>query len=254
MNPLFRVLVAYAMQAMPELDTNGFATFVGTLLKASKEQAAEDWLSAEEPDWWEEFQAYQAEELGEEGIEAAADSYKDVLRNNSVEALIPMALHARSELQLERAPKPAYRLRSIHATFHMAWEDGLRAEYTCRPFGVDRLDMTVPMVTRLSQVFADQFGEALLSPGLDAFHDQTATPFDNSKCDELIQGMTDYISAMPADRREPYLQVVSRIKHQFDSSFSPDITSPAALEAVMKGTTKSTLEWGSGPHDGGFQQ
>ena len=110
----------------------------------------------------------------------------------------------------------------------------------------------MPVLTKLTQIFADQFGEALLRPGLDAFHDQVATPFDALKFEEMVSAMLEYVNAMPADRREPYMQVYQRIINAFRPGVSPEITSPTAIEMMKKAATTTTLEWGEGPQDGGF--
>lgn len=254
MNPLFRAVVSYAMHEMPELDVSGFVQFVAKLLTGSKQvYTAEEW-QAEEPGWFDELREYQRREVGEEEFDALLEDYQGLLQKNSVETLVPIAIHARTEIMMDNAPSPAYRLKDIHVVYHMVWEDGQRAEYNCRPFGPENLDLTVPVLSKLVQIFADQFCEALLRPGLDTFHDQVATPFDMAKFEELADAALEYISVMPADRREPYKNIWDRVVNAYRVGFSPGTTSPAAMEAVRKGTTDITLEWGDSPHDGGFHQ
>jgi hypothetical protein len=254
MNPLFRALVSYALDAMPSLATADFVNFIQKLLEGSKQAySAEEW-EAEEPDWFDELLAYQRKEVGDEKFEELLGDYREMLAANSIDALVPIAIHLRTEIQLEQAPKPVYRLKDVHVVYHMSWDDGMTAEYNCRPFSPENLDLTVPVLSKLSQVFADQFGEALIRPGLDAFHDQVATPFDMPKFEELVATMLEYINSMPADRREPYKQIWRRITNAFHVGFSQETTSPVAMDVVRKGTTDVALEWGNDPQDGGFHR
>lgn len=253
MNPLFRALVSYAMNAVPDLSMQEFVSFVTKLLVGSKEVFTAGEWDADYPAWWDELCDYQRNEVGKEGYEELLEDYRELLQNNDIEPLIPMAIHARTDISLDNAPKPAYRLKDIHTVYHLRWEDGQRAEYNCRPFGPENLDLTVPVLSKLTQIFADQFQEALLHPGLDAFHDQVATPFEACKFEELAEAMQEYINVMPAERREPYIQIYQRVVNAFRDGFSPETTSPEAMEAVRRQTSNTTLQWGEGPQDGGFQ-
>jgi hypothetical protein len=140
----------------------------------------------------------------------------------------------------------------MHAVYHLYWEDGQCTEYSCRPYGAEGIDLTVPTLTKLSQVFANQFCEVLLDPGLDTFHDQVAYPFDNEKFEELLSNMLDYINDLPADKREPYENVYKRISHSFRPGVSEQIISSTALKEVRKVTTTAELEWGDSSKSGGF--
>jgi hypothetical protein len=250
-NPLFRALISYALHAMPNPDTNGFAKFIITLIEDSRAAYADEGWDAETPDWFEDLHAHQINEVGEDQYDELQEGYRELFRDNTMEALLPMAIHCRSEILIANAPSLSCRLKDMHATFHLLWEDGLRAEYNCRPFSDSNLDLTVPLVTRLAQIFADQFGEVVLSPGLDAFHDQVATHFDVVKFDELVAVMFEYVNALPAERREPYNQVIEKVRYHLDKKH--EMYSPTAAKLLQQGARDpDVLEWSDSPDSGGF--
>ena len=251
MNPLFRCLVDFTMQKWPNLSSNEFTQQMHTVLTFIKQDYETPDCMA--PDWWVEWETFQVDVFNEEELDAYEDACREMFEDNTVEALLPMALHVRNELMIDNAPRPSYRVRSVHAAYFIQWSDGMRAEYCCRPYDVDKLDMSVSMMSKLCQSFSDQFADALIQPGLDTFHDQVATPFDMVKFKELLAGWLEYINAMPAHLREPYMQIYNRITNHFEANFSPQSVPPKALELIRRGTTNIQLQWSKGPNSGGFQ-
>lgn len=251
MNPIFRCLVDFTMQKWPSTSSKEFAQRMYKVLTFIRQDYDDPDCVA--PVWWVEWESFQVDGFDEEELDAYEGPFRDMFEGNTVEAILPMALHVRNELMIDNAPRPSYRVRSVHAAYFIQWSDGMRAEYCCRPYDVDRLDMSVAMMNKLCQTFSDQFSAALIQPGLDTFHDQAATPFDMLKFKELLSGLLEYINAMPAHLREPYMQIYSRITNHFEANFSHQSVPPKALELVRRGTTNIHLQWAKGPNAGGFQ-
>lgn len=251
MNPLFRCLVDFTMQRWSRLDGGNFAPKMHEVLALVMRDFADS--NCESPDWWIEWEQFYGDSFDAEELDELKDMFQAMFEDNTVETLLPMALHIRNELTVDNAPRPAYRVRSVHAAYFIQWSDGMRAEYSCRPYDVDKLDMTVSMMSKLCQSFSDQFSDALIRPGLDTFHDQVATPFDTVKFRELMDGWLEYINAMPAHLREPYMQIYDRVTTHFNANYSPQSVPPTALEIIRRGTTNIHLQWSKGPDSGGFQ-
>lgn len=252
MNPIFRCLVDYLMQANPSLNSGEFTRLLHSSLLSVRQAftASSDWTP---PEWWEEWIGFKTDSFDEEELDTFGETFRELFEDNTVEAILPMALHVRNELLVDNAPRPSYRVRSIHSAFFIQWADGRRAEYNCRPYDVDKLDMTVPLMSKLCQSFTDQFTDALLEPGLDTFHDQVSTTFDMVKFREMMTGWLEYINAMPAHLREPYMHIYQRVNNHFESNFSQQSVPPKALEIIRRGTTNIQLQWSKGPNTGGFQ-
>ena len=251
MNPLFRCLVDFTMQKWPSLSGGEFTRQMHTVLKFVKKDYEKSDCVA--PEWWIAWEQFYSESFDDEDLDELEDIFQAMFEENTVETILPMALHVRNELMIDNAPRPSYRVRSVHAAYFIQWADGMRAEYCCRPYDVDKLDMSVSIMSKLCQSFSDQFSAALIQPGLDTFHDQVATPFDMLKFRELLAGWLEYINAMPAHLREPYMQIYNRVTNHFEANFSHQSVPPKALEIVRRGTTSIQLQWSKGPDSGGFQ-
>jgi hypothetical protein len=232
-NPLFTGLVAYVIR---NLDDQAVSTF-----QEAMEKALEDLNEAEEIeelDWFDDLLEHWLEHLDEEEVETNRDSFEVMVSTISPSQLVLLAVDLRNEILLESLPDMTYDLASFHAIYSFRWRDGLQIEYSCRPVIRNNLPISNHLTGSLNDIFRQQLVEMLISPGLDALHDQAAKPFDMKKFDELVNVLTDYANSQPAAEREQLEHIIFRIKQQLGSG------------PVVKEKKEVDLEWlGNG---GGF--
>jgi hypothetical protein len=232
-NPLFTGLVAYVIR---DLDDQTIATFQEVM-----EDILQDLNEAErieEVDWFEDLFEHWLEHLDEEDVESNRDSFEVMVSTISPSQLVLLAVDLRNEILLESLPDMTYDLSSFHAVYFFRWRDGLQIEYSCRPVIRNNLPISNHLTGSLNDIFKQQLVEMLISPGLDALHDQAAKPFDLKKFDELVNVLTDYANSQPGAEREQFENIIFRIKQQLGSG------------PVVNNRKEVDLEWlGNG---GGF--
>lgn len=210
-NPLFTGLVAYVIR---EMDGYAIEPFKDDMQKALEELHEADELN--ELDWFDDLQEHWLEHMDEDDVEENLEGFKNMVSSISPDQLLLVAIDLRNEIMLESLPEMTYKLESFRALYFFKWQDGLQIEYSCRPIIRNgKLAHTNHFIGNLNDVFRQQLVEMLISPGLDAMHDQVAKMFDLGKLNELLGVLYEYINKKPADEREPYEQIVGRIKQCF---------------------------------------
>lgn len=209
-NPLFTGLVAYVIR---EAEDQEFATFQTDMRARLEELNEADDLEA--VSWYEDLLEHWLEHLEEDTVEESLDGFQDMIDNISTLQLTLMACDLRNEILIESLPDMTYKLVAFHALYSFRWEDGLQVEYSCRPvIRSANMAFNHELVGNLNDVFRQQLVELLISPGLDALHDQAAKLFSSEKFAELLGILQDYVNNKPANEREPYEHIIFRIKQQ----------------------------------------
>lgn len=209
-NPLLVGLVAYALRTSQSIHQSHFQPHFLELTKDLK--MSDDW---EQLPWYPQLYQDWAERLEGESLLDLLMDFKAMFEEIQPEQLIPAGQEIRIRLLVDNSGPISYKIKSVHGTFTVQWQDGTQIEYNCRPLGIENVDFSLPMVTKLAHLFADQFVEASVQPGLDTFHDQVAKPFDPEKFKELMQVLQDHIMAKEAAERDDYMHVYIRLNHQF---------------------------------------
>jgi hypothetical protein len=234
-NPLYAGLVAYALATS---QTSHVGHFQPRLLELVKDlKMTEDW---DELSWYARVYQSWSNQVEPTALIDLLVEFRQLLRRIEIEQLIAFGLAIRQELIVAQAPSLQYRVKTVFATYTVQWEDGLQVEYNCRPFGLESGRVDLPFLQHLLAMFGDQFLEAAVTePGLDAYHDQVAKPFDPEKFQELLKVMEAHVNAMAAAEREAYQHILIRVRHQFGPGPQVKLPREQPLEFI--------------PGDGGFQ-
>ena len=209
-NPMLVAVVAHALKTCGGRSSQQFQSHILSLLKALK--AAN---SLEDVEWYDSVYADLSSKVPGELLPDIIIDFCEILGQIQAEQLIPACNNIRIELWIENCQPLHYTIKSVYATFTVQWVDGLQVEYNCRPFNIKPSQLEIPGIAHLSHLFADQFIEASVQPGLDTFHDQVAKPFDLEKFEELTQVMQKWVNEKPAAEREDYQHILVRLCHQF---------------------------------------
>lgn len=211
-NTLFTGLVAYFIQDQPDSTLSSFQEAMLQGLMALCKSETPQILS-----WYEDLESYWQEHLSHDEIEEQLEEFTTLFEVLSPEDLMTLALKCRTDIMLEDQPPLVYEVKNVYVTYTFQWEDGYQVEYNCRPLlpTQNRILFGTPFVSDLTHLFNRQVNEMLLSPGLDNLHDQSAHPFDAEKFKELLGALHTYVNLMPGTDREPYMDLVSRLTHQF---------------------------------------
>lgn len=217
-NPLFEGFVAYVLLTCNRnCKEPSLVNFSNTFTAICNELRGQELIETAE--CYDSLLEYLHEYCSEEDIDKHGSHFIDIVREHAPENLMHTAVNIRSQLLMNALPPLSYRVSSIAATFTIYWSDGRQVEYNCRPSNLpNNTSMTVPFVDQIARVYAVQFCETLLHPGLDSFHDQVATSFDSDKFIELVKMMHMHMNSKPASEREPYLNLIKRVTHQFMST------------------------------------
>lgn len=211
LNPLFTGLVAYVIREMDGYEVDNF--------KEDMEAALEELHEAEvieELEWFDELKEHWLDHLEEDEIDNNFEEFKTAISTIDPAMLLNVAVDLRNEIMLESLPELTYKVTSFHAVYFVRWQDGLQIEYTCRPILRNpKLEYSNHFIGSVNEIFRQQLVEMLISPNLDALHDQIAKPFDFAKLNELVNVLHDYVGKLPAERREDYEQVIERMKKCF---------------------------------------
>ena len=210
-NPLFTGLIAYVVREMEGYAIEPF--------KEKMQETLEDLYGVEDLedlDWFDDLQEHWLEHMDEDEVDENLEGFKHMVSSISPDQLLVVAVDLRNEIMLESLPDRIYKLESFRALYFFKWQDGLQIEYSCRPIIRNaNFEHTNHFIGSLNDIFRQQLVEMLISPGLDAMHDQVARPFELAKFNELLSVMYDYINKKPANEREPFEQVIGRIKQCF---------------------------------------
>ena len=228
-NTLFTGLVAYFIQDQPDSMLSSFQESMLQGFMALCKSETPQLLS-----WYEDLESYWQEHLSHEEIDEQLEDFMTLFEVLSPDDLMTLALKCRTEIMLEDQPPLVYEVKNVYVTYTFQWEDGYQVEYNCRPLMPTNAQITfgTPFVSDLTHLFERQVNEMLLSPGLDTLHDQSAHPFDAEKFKELMGALHTYVNQKPGTDREPYLDLVSRLTHQF-----------GAGPALVLVDRKQPLEW-----------
>lgn len=156
-------------------------------------------------------------------FQSSVDDFFTLLSEIGLTELLHEAGDIRQQFLIEAAPKFNNPPRKFMCTYTIEFEDETYVDYACRPFGIPAT-IDVEMLARLTHLFADQFVESSISPGLDVFHDQSARQFPAKKFDELMTVLDKYISSMSSNEREPYRLITQRMSHRF--CLDPELKPP----------------------------
>lgn len=203
-------LVSYALKTSESIGLGHFQPRMLSLLKDMK--MASDF---EDLPWYSEVYEAWNEQISRDVFPDLLTEFTEIIDQIQPEQLLPVCADIRTQLLVDNAQPLNYELSNCYATFTVQWKDGLQVEYNCRPFNIRGSQLGLPMLARLSHLFADQFIEAAVQPGLDTFHDQVAKPFDSEKFQELMKVLEAHINGMDASEREPYQAILVRLHHQF---------------------------------------
>ena len=172
--------------------------------------------------WFDEFRKTVKME-DELEFQNAVDSFFTLLSEYGVTELLHEAGDIRQQFLIEAAPRFNHPPRKFMCTYTIEFEDETHVDYICRPFGIPSA-INVDMLARLTHLFADQFVESSIFPGLDVFHDQSAKQFSAKKFEELMTVLDKYINSMDSNEREPYRVLTQRLSHRF--SLDPELKPP----------------------------
>lgn len=223
-NMLFVLLVSYTVRTAASLKVSDFRvrlTFLLNELKRLSLQSDEYGESIESAvlklSWWEEFRLLVQEKMPDkyEELMDSVEDFVEVVDANEVDDLVEDGESIRTEVLLENRENPTYSIKEIQTTYIIRWSDGMQTEYNCRPYKTSDAPFEIQQLLDLVGLYHDQFYEVMLNPGLDALHDQAAKPFDSDKFDELFRVLAKHVADMPGNRRAPYENILSRIRHQF---------------------------------------
>lgn len=217
-NPLFEGFVAYVLLASKrKSEEPSLADFAVTFTELCSELRDHELIETAE--CYVSLLEYLHEHFSEKDINEQESHFIAIIKEHDTDSLMPAAVGIRNQLLMNALPPLSYRVNSIAATFTVYWGDGRQVEYTCRPSSLpNNTSMTVSFVDKLVKVYTAQFCETLLHPGLDSFHDQVATSFNSDKFLELVKVMHVHMNSKPASEREPYMNLIKRITHQFMSN------------------------------------
>lgn len=209
-HPMLVGLVAYALNTSESI---GLGHFQPRMLEVLKDLKIAD--NFEDLPWYNAvFETWQ-EKIPGDVFPDMLTEFTQLIDQTTPEQLIQACVAIRTELLVENAQPLNYPIKNVYGTFTVQWEDGLQVEYNCRPFNIKGGAIGIPLIARLSHMFADQFIEASVQPGLDTFHDQVAKPFDQEKFQDLMKILEAHINGLDASEREPYQHIVARFHHQF---------------------------------------
>ena len=203
-------LVAYALKTSESISLVHFQPRIQTLLSQMK--SVDDF---DELPWYSELYSAWQEQVDEDSFSELLDEFRETIDRAHPEQLMGSCIVIRIQLLVDNAKPINYEISNCYATFTVQWKDGNQVEYTARPFNLRGGQLDVSVISRLSHLFADQFVEATVQPGLDTFHDQVAKPFDQEKLQELAKVLETHINSMDAAERTPYSEILVRIQHQF---------------------------------------
>ena len=209
-NPLLVGLVAYALRTSQSVHQSHFQPHFLELVKDLR--MSENW---DELPWYADLHQDWVDRIETEAFLELLSDFKAMFGEILPEQLIPPGQEIRLRILVDNAKPISYKITSVYGTFTVQWEDGTQIEYNCRPLGAEKVVFNTQMIAKLSHLFADQFVEASVQPGLDTFHDQVAKPFDPEKFSDLMKILQDHIQGLDAADREDYMHIFIRLNHQF---------------------------------------
>lgn len=229
-HPLFTGFVAFVMQELPDYALENFQNSMLKRLTAFQESETPQLL-----DWYEDLESYWREHLTDEVIDEDLEAFNVLLSAIDIEELMQLSLIIRRDLSAEDLPDLVNTVKAFSATYTLEWEDGRRLEYNCKPISLqEKLRFETPMLLDLALVFDRQIAETLISPGPDTLYEQAARPYDVAKYDELMNVLQNYIAQKPGGDRDPYIDVLARVMHQFG---------PAPKLELIVESEDDTIEW-----------
>jgi hypothetical protein len=224
-NPLLVGLVAFALRTSDSISLTHFNPRLLHLLKDLV--ITDDW---DQLPWYAELHNDWMNRIPAEVFTDLIVEFKETMSRIDPEHLLPIGAMIRMDLLVDNAPAIGYPIKTMYSTFTVQWEDGLQIEYNCRPFNLNGPSLNIPLLAKLSHLFADQFAEACIQPGLDTFHDQVAKPFEQEKFQELLQVLDAHVNAKNATDREAYKHILIRLQHQFGSG--PEVQMPSESQPL----------------------
>lgn len=210
-NPLFSGFVAFVIR---NADNQQVSTFQSNIRESLEElEMAEEVESVE---WYDELHEYWLTVLDEDTVEEYLQDFVTLVRTAGAYQLMLIATNMRNEIVLESQPDLTYRLAEFKALYTFQWEDGLQIAYSCNPtMRSSGATFDPELINTLTGIFNQQLTETLISPGLDALHDQIAKPFDQNSFRELLGLMENHANKKPAAEREAFENIIFRIKQAF---------------------------------------
>lgn len=209
-NPLFAGLTAYALSSAKSSASEHFQPRLLHLLKDLK--MSRDW---EDLPWYSEMKEECGQIPAASFVDLQAD-FSDRLARADLNQLLAFGAALRIELLVASAPATKHKLVNVFATYVMQWEDGKQVEYNCRPYNLPADRIEVPTLARIARMFTERFIEtACERPGLDAYYEHVAAPFNQDAFLELMNVLSRYVGAIPAEQQGIYESIVVRLLHQF---------------------------------------
>jgi hypothetical protein len=236
LNPLFTGFVSFILQDLPDYELETFQTHMLKRLTAIRKSETPQIL-----EWYADLESHWKVHLDDEEIEEDYTAFMALITAVEPEVLLTLATIVRRDLTAEQVPDLAYSIKTFSATYTFEWDDGHRLEYNCKPVVLkEKLRLQTPMLMDLAVVFDRQISEVIISPGLDALYDQSARPYETAKYDELMNVLQQHIAQKSGSARDPYIDILARIMHQFGPAPKLELVSDEASE----------VEWLN--HGGGF--